>query len=498
MRQRAEPIQRRALKVTIVGVVSLVLGSVLSFVSVPVCLRAWGSDRYGAWLALIAGYTFVRTIDTGYMTYVGNEDQARMRRSLAASLRIGLGLGVIEAAVWAGLVCTGKLASVLGVGAADVQRYHLGAAFGVLVLASAATAPYLGVLHRLFIPAGMMYEASWFGVVNQSALVLGQVAAALLGASLLQAALLFVALQTANYIASTIYLRRKAPELSPWWNIRGIRTGIDDFAKSTLLTLSGIGQQLTTSGVVLFVSSVFGAAGVPLFTTVRTLANLWTMLSNVFTTPFLPEVVRFHGTKEHEKLFKAFRAHWFFSGLIVNISMIFVLPFFEQFYAIWTRRALQLDKGLFFCTMASVSLANFGSILNTYLAGINELGAQLVTTAVRAMIVFGLGFALVPWMGLRGLGVALLIAEGVCSVILGISFTNRVLKRFESRLPWRSIGLALLGTLPIQYLAVLSTVGQIQVASWIVAGATMTGILWISWRWLDPDVKSRALLILHT
>jgi len=307
-----------------------------------------------------------------------------------------------------------------------------------------------------------------------------------------------VLIQTACNVAFAVHLRRAAPEFAPWWRRPDFKTGADDFLRSLLLTANGVGQQATTSGMVLFVSGVFGVASVPVFTTVRTLANLWNAVSNLFASPLWPEIVRFHATREHEKLFKAFHAHWFFSGLTVNASMIAILPFVDHFYATWTRGALPFERSLFLCTLASVSLANFGFALNVYMLGINNLTAQLVTTAARAGIVFGVAGVLFRWMGLRAIGISLLVAEVACSVFLSVYFTNRELARFDARLPRGSVGMALLGTLPVQFLAIQSTlVGQIHTTSWFLAAAALCFVAWLSWRRLDADVKSRALLLLR-
>jgi O-antigen/teichoic acid export membrane protein len=500
-----EPIQRRALKTTIVGGVSFVTGSVLSFGSVPICLRAWGSDRYGAWLALLAGFLLLRTIDTGFVNYVGNqlnilyhEDEARMRRSLASSLQVSIGLGVAEILVWAMLWGSGRLNSLLGLSSTEIDRYQLGASLGVLLIASAFSGAPFGVLSRVYTPIGMLYQASWWGIVAQTALLLGQIGAALAGMSILQAACIYAVMQILCSVASAVYLRRVAPQFVPWWRGGDSRTGANDFFRSLFLTLNGVGQQATTSGLVVLVSTMFGAASVPLFTTVRTLANLWTTVANLFASPLVPEIVRFHGTREHEKLFKGFYAHWFFSGLVVNVSMLAALPFIDTFYALWTRGQLQFDRSLFLFTMSSVSLINFGSALAIYLLGINNLVAQLVTTATRAGVIFAVSFVLVPWMGMRGFGIAMLVAELICSVGLGIYFTNKELEKFGVRLPLRHIGLALLGTLPIQFLAIESTiVGHVHLLSWLVAAVAISCVAWVSWKHLDEDVKTRTLLLLR-
>jgi O-antigen/teichoic acid export membrane protein len=500
-----EPIQRRALKNTFMGGVSFLLTAVVGFVSVPICLRSWGNDRYGAWLALIAGFMMLRTLDNGYLNYVGNqlnvlyhEDRQRMRRSLASSLWVCIGLGLLQFLVWAVLLAAGKLSALFGVASGDVERHGLGAALGILVVAWMLGGSFFGIVHRLQIPAGMMFQAAWWGIGYQAVQVVALISAALLHATVTQAAMLYAFLQVAVYVASCIYIAWKLPEFFPWWRGPDAKTGIQDFVRSLLLTWNGIGQQATVSGVVLFVSSSFGTAAVPLFTTVRTLANMWVSLAGIFSAPLLPEIVRFHGTREHGKLFRAFEAHWFFSAFLVNASMIAVIPFIEPFYVTWTHRALHFDRGLFLYAVASVSLINFASGLNTYLAGINSLAAQLVTTSTRAAVMFAAAFLLVPSQGLRGLGAGMLAAEVVCSVGLPVYFANQELAKFGGRLPTRTVAFALLGTLPVQSLTVAGImIGRVGAGHCAVAAISECVIAWLGWRRLDHDVKSRVLQLLR-
>lgn len=477
----------------------------MQLVSVPICLRAWGPERYGAWLALFASFMLLRTIDSGYGNYVATQvnvlyhvNRNDMRRSLAAALPLCLALNVVQLLVCGVLVVTGRSAWLLGASAADVARFELNTALLALILAWMLSGSYMSVVHRLLIPIGMMYQAQWWGIAFNIATTGAVVVAALLGASILQAALILAAMQGAVYLASGVYIRAKAPEYFPWWRSPDLKLGGQDFARSTLLTAAGVGQQSITNGIVVFVSSMFGAANVPTFTTIRTLANLWLMLGNVFGAPMLPEVVRFHGTRDHDKLIKAFRAHWFFGGVLVNGSMIALLPLLELIYRRWTHGDLRFERGLLSCAMASVSLTNFALVLNVYLAGINDLRAQLLTMIARAVLTFGVSFALIPWFSLTGIGIAMMVAELTCSVVLAVYFTNRKLADLGARLSSREVLAALLMPLPMHILALQTIViHRIDNASCAVAMLVLLVLTWRGWRSLDSEIKVRALSVLR-
>ncbi len=82
-------LEHRAARVTLVTGLSIAF----QLVSVPVCLHYWGQARYGQWLALLAAFQLVRSLDSGYIGYVGNRlnllyhrDIPALRQHLASAL----------------------------------------------------------------------------------------------------------------------------------------------------------------------------------------------------------------------------------------------------------------------------------------------------------------------------------------------------------------------------------------------------------------------------
>ena len=501
----AEPVHRRALKNTVASGMLLVSSILVSLVAAPIYLREWGPSRYGAWLSVLAALTLLRTLDAGHISFVGNElnvfyhrDRERMRLALASSLRVSLMLSLLELGVWAGFLGLGRLGTLTGLSDSQMHEYGVAPALGVLLLASALTGPHLGVIHRLYMPVGLLHEGSWWAVLQQFGLAAALIASALFKVSIVTAAIGYGAIQGVTAIASALYLRWRAPDLSPWWRGGSWRMAFRDFGHSIFLTLNSLGQQASGSGAVLFVSARLGVASVPVFTTVRSLSNLWTAVASVFAAPVLPEVVRFHGLRETGKILTAFRAHWYFGGVLVNASMLAALPVIEFFFRRWTRGTIPFDRALFTNLIATVSLANFGLGLSTYLSGINNLVSQLVTSALRAALMLGVALALVAPLGLNAVGLAFWLGEGACSVALLLYFTQRELRGLEARLAGRDIAAALLLTLPVQLLAVDSTFRLgFHWGAWCIAASSLLVLSAWQWRGLDPDVKSRALLLLR-
>ena len=99
---------------------------------VPILLQRWGPDRYGAWLALMAGFVLLQTLDLGHQNYIGNElnmqyhaDMRQFRRTLGSSLFVAYGLGLTEFLAAVGIVIVGGLPRLLGVPPSTVEDQGL-------------------------------------------------------------------------------------------------------------------------------------------------------------------------------------------------------------------------------------------------------------------------------------------------------------------------------------------------------------------------------------
>ena len=322
-------IERRFARVSGVSGLSTLLSIVLQLISVPVCLRFWGGDAYGAWLALFAAFTWMRTVDGGYIGYVGNrlnmlyhQDAQALRTTLASAVwGVGL-LGVLQLLVLVVLYATGSMGILVGMPAGSSATTEALLALLVLTGLWILSGSYIGIVHRFLIPAGLMYQATWWSIAFQVAQFSALIGAAVGRLSLLQAALLVAVSQAVIYVGSAVYIRFKLPEYFPWWAGPSRTVGLRDLRLSIPIVLSGIVQQGGISGLVMLVAAVLGAAAVPAYATVRTLCNLWVTLINVLTEPLLPEVVRFHVKHAHQKQRAIHRAHGCMVNSVVNVSIL--------------------------------------------------------------------------------------------------------------------------------------------------------------------------------
>jgi O-antigen/teichoic acid export membrane protein len=468
-------------------------------VSVPVCLHYWGKETYGSWLALFSAFMLLRGLDGGYTAFVGNKlnylyhkSADAVREHLASAVFGIVIISLLQLALAAGALVLDPLSALLGV--SKDHAADLAAKLGLLVLmlSWALSGSYLGIVHRLLIPAGLMYQSAWWAMEFQLCQFGAIILAATLKLNILQTSLLFVLAQFASYVASALYVRYKLPEFSPWLRGAKRRVGLRDLGQSMFLTTSNLIQQGAVNGSVLLVSALAGPAAVPVFTTVRTLTNLWTTVTTILSTPLLPDVVRIHAKGEVHKLVVINQAYWVLVGSAVNLGAIVSYPLIPLLYGQWTGHGVALDNSLLCLLLGSVVVANSGALMALHLNGINSLRIVLGGSVVRAILGLGGGALGFGRYGLASFGLGILAGEVVATAMTARYFVKHEITQKGSRLPLEDFGPIVLSTGSVLLFFVGAGL-RWWPAGWVwlsAIGAVAVAFFW-GWKTLETDLQSR-------
>jgi O-antigen/teichoic acid export membrane protein len=494
-----EGIEHRAAKISLVTGLSTVMSVAFQLIAVSVCLKYWGQETYGNWLALFSAFLLLRSLESGYVAYVGNklnylyhQDKQALREHLSSAV-VGIALiGCLQLLLTIGTMVSERLAASLGMpgsAASDLQG-----SLGLLVLMASwvLTASYLGIVHRLQIPAGLMYQAAWWSMMFQISQFSAIVAAALLRLNLLQTSILFSVSQLIIYLASAIYIKQKLPTYYPWWKGGRVSIGLDDLRKSIMLTVGNLIQQGATNGLVLLVAALAGPTAVPVFTTVRTLTNLWTNVTNVLTTPLLPDLVRFHATGETHKLVTVNEVYWVVVGSVVNWGVLLSYPLLPPLYDFWTGHTVVLDKTLLCLLLGSVVVNNAGALMAIHLNGINSLRIVLSAAVVRGVLGLGGGAVGYAQFGLAGFGFGILAGELAVLLMMGRFFVRNELIDRGGKMPAGSLGPVALGMGSVLLFLAEDGWGWLPVIlAWPLALTSVAVATVWGWKRLHPKVRAR-------
>ena len=492
-------IEHRTAKVSLVTGLSTILSVAFQLISVPVCLKYWGQETYGSWLALFSAFMLLRSLDGGYVSYVGNklnylyhQDTSALREHLSSGVSGIALIGTIQLLLAAAAMMSDRLAIMLGMQAGDAAGLQDRMGLLVLIASWVLTGSYIGIVHRLLIPAGLMYQAAWWSMAFQVTQFAAIMVAALAGVDMLQTSIFFALSQLATYVASAIYVRQKLPVYYPWWQGARVSTGLRDLRHSMMLTASNLIQQGTTNGVVLLVSALAGPAAVPIFTTVRTMTNLWTNVTNVLTTPLLPDVVRFHANGEAQKLMAVNEAYWVLVGSAVNWGVLLSYPLLAPLYDYWTGHAITLDRTLLCLLLGSVVVTNAGALMAMHLNGINSLRIVLGTSLARGVLGLGVGALAYGQLGLAGFGLGILASELAALLMTGCFFVKNELTDKGATMPATAFVPTALGMGSVLLFLVCEGFGLLSgFWAWPLALAGVAVASVWGWKRLEHGVKER-------
>jgi len=312
-----------------------------------------------------------------------------------------------------------------------------------------------GILHRLMIPVGLMYQSQWWGILYSFTQLLSIIITVISGGSILDVCIVYALVQAFVYTLTFIYIKNKIPLFFPWWKLKDWKTAFSNFGKSLVLTINNIIQQLGNSGLILFIANLFSVATIPVFTTLRTITNSAGSITNVFITSLVPDLVRYHANGEGRKVLATQNANWFITGSIINLGILIIMPFIEALYVLWTKGHLEFNFQLFLFLAASISFLSFGTGLNTYIKSINDLFSQTVIIFTRVILIFLFSYLFITSLGIAAVGLGILISELVSSVILPVYFVNKIINTFSVKF---NIQLILLLLLPSVLLTGISLI----------------------------------------
>ena len=497
------PIEHRAFKNTAVGALSFLITLCQTVALVPILLKYWGTTNYGIWLTLMAGFNLIQTLDLGHQNYVGNQlnvqyhtDLQQFQRTLGSSLYIAFSLGFIEICLTILLVATGTLSTYLSVSPELIIKHQLGLGLLLLMAMWFTFGSAGGIVVRIMMPAGMLYQSLWLGIVVRFTQFVSIVVVAVSGGSILAACLWYAIIQSLLSLFVLWYLRSKLPQFFPWWRNGQWNDGFRALNKSLVLTGNIIGMQLSNNGLLILISAIFTSTVIPSFTTLRTLTNTAGTVTSILITSLLPDMIRFHATREIEKVNSVFNVNWFISGICVNFGIILVLPIIEPIYNIWTKGYLFFNPSLFLLLLVSISLANFGAGLNLYLAGINELRSQTYITVIRTVLLFLVAYIFSGSYGILSIGIGLVTAELAASVALPILFVNRCLAEHGTQLCKRQISLAIIPPLLLLVIGIVIFIYHQRIGFVsVVMLPILLSLYYMNWKELGLVIQQRIIFL---
>ena len=467
----------------------------IQLLSVPICLRYWGKDNYGMWLAVLAAFTMLRTSDYGYVLYIGNKlnvlyhkSDYQLRLTLASSIWGIIVLGVIQLIVLVILYACNSMELLMGHRGGVGANLEIFTALLIMSIGWIIFSSYTGIVHRLLNPHGLLHITNWMMIILQIMLFFAVITSAILKLSILSTSILYTITQVVFYLFSAVYMKSILPEYYPWWKNAQIKVGITDIFNSFSQTLGWIMTQGGLSALIITISAFLGPAAVPAYTTLRTISNLWTTLINSFTQPMIPEMVRFYATADWKRLAAINNIYWVLGTAIVNLSLLVFYPLIHLVFKIWTGNHLHYDKPLLSLLLAAITVSAMSALMNAFFTGINNYSYVLISSALRGLFVLILCWFLLPKVGTLGLGISILLAEILVLIATMFFMYLGILNKSESKIwGWAWISSA---SVIIYFISQCFSDKSISIIYYIVLLICLIS-LFKGWHGLGSNIKAR-------
>jgi hypothetical protein len=237
---------------------------------------------------------------------------------------------------------------------------------------------------------------------------------------------------------------------------------------------------------------MLGMSVIPLFTTLRTLSNTAMQATSILLQPVATDLIRLHVKRRGADIAEALAVAWFFMGILVNLSIVIVLPLIPWIYDTWVRHKIGFNETVFLLLMWTVVLKNFGAPLTMYLVNNNRLLFMTVSAIARNLATIAIAIATIKAVGIIGIALALVIAELAASVWLPLRFGARELASIQGRLADGALRLAAVEQGVWLLLILLAVMEPAHLVA--ICAACAIGILGISlmrWRELSPRSTAR-------
>jgi O-antigen/teichoic acid export membrane protein len=395
----------------------MVIGIAQQVALVPVFLHFWTSDVFAGWLAIYAAGNLVLIADCGlqfrainrFLAFKSSVDcDGRTAAFYGAFLRVYLVLvGVLGLLL---LVGAQLLAPSRALGFQGTPHFDI--AFMVMMVGMLLTLPS-NLVSGLYRARGLYSRAVWLQCGGQLVGQLAQLTVIVTTGSLLAVTLTYVATQlliTVYFLA--IDAPRRFPFLRAGHKRLSWRWSVGQFHFAFPFAVAGATEMALLNAPVLLVSAlVSDRVAVAQWGLTRVIAGVLRMLCYQTTLPLAAELGHDYAVGKKQVLRSLYAQGSVFVTLLASLVVSGLLPFWPDFFELWTDGSIPYDPLLTVTLLIGTSMVA-PSILALSFASYSNRGDILVRTKGLQLVVFlFLAVALIPRMGPLGAATAIVASD---------------------------------------------------------------------------------------
>lgn len=396
---------------------------------VPAFLSVAGNDGYALWLVLFNCANLIAAFSTGFLHYCSN--LVNISYHTSANIKV-LVQNIIKTAAWVAIfqLFVGVVVSVPGLLSFFLsfnERYldaNNASACILLLLVARLLYQYISLfLLRLFEPLGGIRKTLKYQFVVDFVDFATTGIAILLSGSILVTCLSVCVVNILMFVAAVVYVKRQVPFYSPALQGKTF-VGGSILKNSGMLSVGFLIEKFYDNGINLVVQAYFGAMGTTLFSTCRSMANVFYRLTYSVMLPLFPSIQKQFALKDFTAIGATARRYWSISSVVIMAGIICGLPLIPVFYKYWTKGEVLFDINLIVFLFIAVLFQNFIFVISEFLKKTN-FSVQLVVFNIVKVIVSVACIWLFSFYGYTwGIGAGIAIAE-VCSTIYAVTMFSK-------------------------------------------------------------------------
>ncbi|MCA1455261.1 hypothetical protein I6F35_18910 [Bradyrhizobium sp. BRP22] len=419
----------------------MVLGIIQQVALVPVFLHFWSGEELAAWFVIYAIGNLVLVADGGlqlrainrFFSFKSSVDcDGRTAAFYIATLRLYLWLS----ATLVGLAVTAALA----VSPSTVFRFeaikNFDAAFVAMTVGMLLTLP-AGLVSALYRARGLYGRAVW---LQSFATLIGQIAqlvAIVATGSLFAVTFVYVTMQ----ILGAVYLVAiDAPRLHPFLRkargTRSIRWMVGQLRKAAPFGIAGATELALMNLPVLLVSAlVADRVAVAQWGLIRVAAGLLRALCLQATLPLAAELGHDYAVGATERLRALYARGSVLVAVLASAVVSGLLPFWPDFFALWTRGAITYDPLLAKIMLIGTGVAAPAILALSYANYSNRADLLVRSKGLQFIVFFAVSLLMIPELGPLGAAVAIVASD----LLVQFGLLTLVIMRQTLRHPFRHL-----------------------------------------------------------
>ncbi|MFL9844964.1 polysaccharide biosynthesis protein [Flavobacterium rhizosphaerae] len=203
-----------------------------------------------------------------------------------------------------------------------------------------------------------------------------------------------------------------------------IKKSLKFVKQSFVLNMSFLVEKIHEVGLNIIVVTFFRPEVLPIFSTSRTMTNIFYRFGNTAVIPLFPAIQKQFTKNNLDYIYSTIKKYWEISTTVIIACITIGLPFLPFIYTYWTKGKLEFNVEIVAFLFMAILFQNFGMIINEYFKKTNFSRQILFYNIIKSGITV-LAIVICSYIQYKdGLGIALLAGEAIATVYLIMLFLS--------------------------------------------------------------------------